>query len=144
MFAISPQNRREGTFHIHQKCTHIYLIYISTHPAVLFWKRKDNSAKTCTCGGLIAIVLFSFLFPLWCLPNTVDLNEEKSLMTPLSFKSNQVDEDVSFYRNDWINEGLVCVCFFWSKLCLKFNLWPFISLFLSFFFFSSRKGLLST
>lgn len=24
----------------------------------------------------------SFLYPLWCLPNTVDLIEEKSLMTP--------------------------------------------------------------
>lgn len=56
----SAEREREGTFHIHQSCTHIYLIYISTHPAVLFWKRKRQFCKTRTCGGLIAYFFFPF------------------------------------------------------------------------------------
>lgn len=75
----------KGPFHVHKSCTHIYLTYISlsTHPAVMFGKkRKDNSAKTRSCGGPAAAVLLSFLCPLRCLPNAVDLNEEKSLINP--------------------------------------------------------------
>lgn len=74
---------------MHSYISHIYInIYIYT-PCCFVLKEERQFCKTCTCGGLIAIVLFSFLYPLWCLPNTVDLNEEKSLM---SFKSNQVNE----------------------------------------------------
>lgn len=146
LFNISPQNRREGTLHIHRSCTHIYLIYVymcmcvciysyiytHTHPAVLFWKRKDNSAKHVLVVAWLQL-LFSFLCPLWCLPNTVDLNEEKSLKTPPpSFKSNQVNDDVCFYRNDWINEGLVFVCFSGLNYFESLTAILFVSLFLSF------------
>lgn len=76
---------------------HIY-VYIYTYtPCYLVVKEERQFCKTCTCGGLIAIVIF---LSLPFMPNTVDLNEEKSLKTSLSFKSNQVNDDVRFYRND--------------------------------------------
>lgn len=66
-------------------------------PCYLVVKEERQCCKTCTCGGLIAIVIF---LSLPFMPNAVDLNEEKSLKTSLSFKSNQVNDDVRFYRND--------------------------------------------
>lgn len=42
----SAEREREGTFHIHQSCTHIYLIYIYLHTLLFCSGRgKDNSAK---------------------------------------------------------------------------------------------------
>lgn len=122
----------KGPFHVHKSCTHIYLTYISlsTHPAVMFGKkRKDNSAKTRCCGGLPAAVLLSFLCPLRCLPNAVDLNEEKSLINPQpphlprpSKIPNQVAEDAKFTywgSNQW-GSGV--------RLCLLSELFFFLSL----------------
>lgn len=48
--------------YIHIYISHIY-IYIYT-PCCFVLKEERQFCKTCTCGGLIAIVLFSFLCPL--------------------------------------------------------------------------------
>lgn len=124
LFNISPQNRREGTLHIHRSCTHIYLIYVymcmcvciysyiytHTHPAVLFWKRKDNSAKHVLVVAWLQL-LFSFLCPLWCLPNTVDLNEEKSLKTPPPRPSNLI-KSMMMYVSIGMIESMKDWCLF--------------------------------
>lgn len=81
-FNISPQNRREGTFHIHQSCTHIYLIYISTHPAVLFWKKKDNSAK----HVLVVAWLQLFFLPFMVSAKHSGLKWGEKSDDPFSFK----------------------------------------------------------
>lgn len=98
---LADQERRDLFMH-----SHISHLYISIYtPSCYVWKEeKRHFCKMCSCGGLAAAVLLSFLCPLRCLPNTVDLKEEKSLITPqppaptqVLQSPNQVAEDAKVY-----------------------------------------------
>lgn len=130
-FNISPQNRRDGTFHSQQSCTHTHIhIYIGInthiHTCSFVPKEKRQFCKSRTCSGLIAVVLFSFIYPLRCSPNTVDLNEEKSLMTPcpsnlikltwiyVSIWMSQSVKDLQMFDLNYFSLS-VCICYYLSR-----------------------------
>jgi len=111
------QSRREVIFHIHQSCTRIYIfrshecvyiyIYIYIYKHTLLFCSEGGWKTICYTCTLVAWLQSFSLCPLWCLSNTWG---EKS-DDPLTFMTNQVTEDVRFYRNDWINVGLQSVWF---------------------------------
>lgn len=82
---ISLRIRSDWTFScssvLHSHISHLY-ISIYTPCCYVWLDEKRQFWEVCSCGGLAAAVLLSFLCPLQCLPNTVDLNEEKSLINP--------------------------------------------------------------
>lgn len=115
---ISLQSRREGTFHIHESCTHIYLTYISlsTHPAVLFWATKRQICKNLYLWRPDRNCSFSFRCPLRCLPNTVDLNEEKSLITPPPPRPSTLIKTKKMFVSPLKMESLKDLCAFVSVI----------------------------
>lgn len=135
---------REPFISISHALIYISPIYLYLHtPLFCSERQKDNSAKHVLVEAWLQ--LFFFL----SLPFMVSAKHsglkwgEKSDDPPLSFKSNQVNEDVGFFRNDRINEGLVYVCYCGLNYFLEFDLCSVGShLFLSLFL--SRKGLSST
>lgn len=110
---------------MHSYISHIY-IYT---PCCFVLEEEKTILQNTYLWRPDCIFLFSVLCPLWCLPNTVDLkrgekSDDPSLPSPpFSFKSNQVNEDVSFYMNDWISEGLVYVCFSGLNYFIFFRAW---------------------
>lgn len=107
VLTTSPQNGRErGPFiSISHALIYISYIYIYT-PCCFVLEEEKTILQNTYLWRPDCIFLFSVLCPLWCLPNTVDLkrgekSDDPSLPSPpFSFKSNQVNEDVSFYMND--------------------------------------------
>lgn len=108
--SISPESDDVYLTSVHQTEERGPIISIIMHsyiPCCFVLIEERQFCKRCTCSGLIAIVLC----PLSCLPNTVDINEEKSLMNPCPSNLIKSNEDASLYRNDWISKGHVYVCF---------------------------------
>lgn len=153
VLTTSPQNGRERGPFISISHALIYISYIYLHTLLFCSGRgKDNSAKHVLVEAWLHISFFRSL-PFMVSAKHSGLKTRRKVWRPLppsppmSFKSNQVNEDVSFYMNDWISEGLVYVCFsglnyfiFFRARSLSFRrVWS-----VSMLFFLSRKGLSST
>lgn len=89
------------TFHIHQSCTHIYLIYtvyIYLHTLLFCSERGKTILQNMYLWWPDCSFFLSLPFMVYAKHSGLKRGEKSD--DPLSFKSNHVNEDVSFYRRD--------------------------------------------
>lgn len=93
-------------------CTRICLMNIYLHTLLFCLERGktilQKKKKVLVVAWLQLFVFLSLPFMVSAKHSGLKWGEKSD--DPLSFKSNQFREGVSFYRNDWISEGLVFVC----------------------------------